>query len=111
VPDRRFSGFGRALHIPPTFALLLPSLALDFIIHRDIDLCAFYPVPCSRRHICYHSSKALFHTSSDLNPKYLIAGASHEWDSYGIHNVPGEPLFIQLAHLWKIRNSSLLPIY
>jgi len=50
-----------------------------------------------------HSHSAPQKASSDLHPQYLIAGAGHHWDSYGIKNISAEPLFIQQAHLWEIR--------
>jgi hypothetical protein len=53
--------------------------------------------------LCYHSNSAPLRVSSDIHPEFLIAGAGHHWDSYGILNVAAEPLFIQQAHLWEIR--------
>ncbi|KAF7879001.1 hypothetical protein EAF04_000201 [Stromatinia cepivora] len=54
--------------------------------------------------LCYHSQYAPSpRISTDLHPEYLISGAGHHWDSYGILNVSAEPLFIQQAHLWEIR--------
>ncbi|PQE06585.1 extracelular serine carboxypeptidase protein [Rutstroemia sp. NJR-2017a BVV2] len=54
--------------------------------------------------LCYHSNNATSpRVSSDLHPEYLITGAGHHWDSYGIKNISAEPLFIQQAHLWEIR--------
>jgi len=53
--------------------------------------------------LCYHSNKAPLRTTTDLHPEYLISGAGHHWDSYGILDVSSEPLFIQQAHLWEIR--------
>ena len=53
--------------------------------------------------LCYHSHQAPRRFSSDLHPEYLISGAGHHWDSYGILNVTAEPQFIQQAHLWEIR--------
>ena len=35
--------------------------------------------------------------------EYLINGAGHHWDSYGILDVEAEPDFIREAHLWEIR--------
>lgn len=35
--------------------------------------------------------------------EYLINGAGHHWDSYGILDVMAEPDFIREAHLWEIR--------
>ena len=53
--------------------------------------------------VCYHSNDAPPRYSSDLHPEYLIAGAGHHWDSYGILDVQAEPQFIEQAHLWEIR--------
>ncbi|KAF4635431.1 hypothetical protein G7Y89_g2660 [Cudoniella acicularis] len=53
--------------------------------------------------LCYHSTEAPLRITSDLHPEYLITGAGHHWDSYGILNVSAEPLFIQQAHLWEIK--------
>ena len=53
--------------------------------------------------VCYHSNDAPARYSTDLNPEYLIAGAGHHWDSYGILDVAAEPQFIEQAHLWEIR--------
>ena len=53
--------------------------------------------------VCYHSNDAPPRYSTDLHPEYLIAGAGHHWDSYGILDVEAEPQFIQQAHLWEIR--------
>ncbi|KAG7001373.1 extracellular serine carboxypeptidase [Physcia stellaris] len=53
--------------------------------------------------VCYHCNDAPPRYSTDLHPEYLIAGAGHHWDSYGIRNVGAEPQFIQQAHLWEIR--------
>ncbi|KAG9231604.1 extracelular serine carboxypeptidase-like protein [Amylocarpus encephaloides] len=53
--------------------------------------------------LCYHATDAPLRTSTDLNPEYLITGAGHHWDSYGILNIAAEPLFIQQAHQWEIR--------
>ncbi|KAA8576690.1 hypothetical protein MFRU_014g01720 [Monilinia fructicola] len=54
--------------------------------------------------LCYHSHDAPSpRISSDLHPEYLISGAGHHWDSYGILDVAAEPLFIQQAHLWEIK--------
>jgi hypothetical protein len=53
--------------------------------------------------LCYHSTEAPLRTSSDNNPEYLIAGAGHHWDSYGILDIDAEPLFIQQAHIWEIK--------
>ncbi|KAM3089064.1 hypothetical protein ACMFMG_000682 [Clarireedia jacksonii] len=54
--------------------------------------------------LCYHSHNATSpRISSDLHPEYLITGAGHHWDSYGIKNISAEPPFIQQAHLWEIR--------
>ncbi|KAI0175006.1 extracelular serine carboxypeptidase-like protein [Pestalotiopsis sp. NC0098] len=41
--------------------------------------------------------------STDLHPHYLITGAGHHWDSYGILDVDAEPQFIREAHKWEIR--------
>lgn len=53
--------------------------------------------------VCYHSNDAPERYSTDLHPEYLIAGAGHHWDSYGIKDVAAEPQFIREAHLWEIR--------
>ncbi|KAI4120722.1 MAG: hypothetical protein LQ338_006812 [Usnochroma carphineum] len=53
--------------------------------------------------VCYHSHNASARYSTDLHPEYLIAGAGHHWDSYGILDVEAEPQFIREAHLWEIR--------
>ena len=53
--------------------------------------------------VCYHSNDAPPRYSTDLHPEYLIAGAGHHWDSYGILDVAAEPQFIEQAHLWEIR--------
>ncbi|TVY92702.1 putative extracellular serine carboxypeptidase [Lachnellula willkommii] len=53
--------------------------------------------------ICVHSKYAPARESTDLRPAYLIAGAGHHWDSYGILNVSAEPLFIQQTHLFEIK--------
>lgn len=53
--------------------------------------------------LCYHSEKAPLRTTSDMRAEYLIAGAGHHWDSYGILDISSEPLFIQQAHEWEIR--------
>ncbi|KAI4183956.1 MAG: hypothetical protein L6R41_005067 [Letrouitia leprolyta] len=53
--------------------------------------------------LCYHSDNASARYSTDLHPEYLIAGAGHHWDSYGILDVDAEPQFIKQAHLWEIR--------
>lgn len=53
--------------------------------------------------LTYHSHHAPDRVSSDLHPEYLIAGAGHHWDSYGILDIAAEPLFIQQAHLWEIK--------
>ena len=53
--------------------------------------------------VCYHSNDAPPRYSTDLHPEYLIAGAGHHWDSYGILDVEAEPQFIREAHLWEIR--------
>ncbi|KAI1393617.1 peptidase S28 [Hypoxylon trugodes] len=54
--------------------------------------------------LCYHSNFAPARTvSSDLHPEYLITGAGHHWDSYGILDVDAEPQFIREAHLWQIK--------
>ncbi|KAH8666347.1 extracelular serine carboxypeptidase-like protein [Xylariales sp. PMI_506] len=42
-------------------------------------------------------------TSTDLHPQYLITGAGHHWDSYGILDIEAEPQFIREAHKWEIR--------
>ena len=53
--------------------------------------------------LCYHDESSPPRSSSDLNPEYLITGAGHHWDSYGILDIGAEPLFIQQAHLWEIK--------
>ncbi|KAI0129489.1 extracelular serine carboxypeptidase-like protein [Xylariales sp. AK1849] len=54
--------------------------------------------------LCYHSNFAPARTeSTDLHPQYLITGAGHHWDSYGILDVEAEPQFIREAHKWEIR--------
>jgi hypothetical protein len=54
--------------------------------------------------LCYHSNLVnKLRISSDLYPSYLIAGAGHHWDSYGIRNVSAEPAYIREAHLWEER--------
>lgn len=56
--------------------------------------------------VCYHSHEAPERVSSDLRPEYLITGAGHHWDSYGLGGlaeVGSEPQFIEQAHLWEIR--------
>ena len=54
--------------------------------------------------LCYHSNLAPSpRISSDKYPSYLIAGAGHHWDSYGIKNVSAEPAYIREAHYWEIR--------
>jgi hypothetical protein len=54
--------------------------------------------------LCYHSKLAPQpRISSDVYPSYLIAGAGHHWDSYGIGNVSAEPAYIREAHYWEER--------
>ncbi|KAI4870831.1 peptidase S28 [Hypoxylon rubiginosum] len=54
--------------------------------------------------LCYHSNFAPPRTAStDLHPEYLITGAGHHWDSYGILDVEAEPQFIREAHRWQIK--------
>lgn len=61
--------------------------------------------------LCYHSDLVAqfgrgregLRISSDEYPSYLIAGAGHHWDSYGIRDVAAEPAYIREAHLWEIR--------
>ena len=53
--------------------------------------------------VCYHSNDAPPRYSTDLHPEYLITGAGHHWDSYGILDVDAEPQFIKAAHQWEIR--------
>jgi hypothetical protein len=54
--------------------------------------------------LCYHSEFIPQpRISSDKYPNYLIAGAGHHWDSYGIKNVSAEPDYIREAHLWEER--------
>ena len=57
--------------------------------------------------VCYHSNfpgAGLRQQTSDLHPEYLITGAGHHWDSYGILDVDAEPQFIREAHKWEIRS-------
>ncbi|RYN52172.1 hypothetical protein AA0114_g5056 [Alternaria tenuissima] len=57
--------------------------------------------------LCYHSNLAPQpRISSDKYPSYLIAGAGHHWDSYGIKNVSAEPDYIREAHYWEERTVS-----
>jgi hypothetical protein len=57
--------------------------------------------------LCYHSNLAPQpRISSDKYPSYLIAGAGHHWDSYGIKNVSAEPAYIREAHYWEERTVS-----
>ncbi|KAL5115030.1 hypothetical protein ACEQ8H_007071 [Pleosporales sp. CAS-2024a] len=58
--------------------------------------------------LCYHSNLAPQprRISSDMHPRYLIAGGGHHWDSYGIRNVSAEPDGIREAHLWEQRTVS-----
>ncbi|RFU24383.1 hypothetical protein B7463_g11953, partial [Scytalidium lignicola] len=53
--------------------------------------------------LTFHDPAAGLRVSTDNNPEYLITGSGHHWDSYGILDIPAEPLFIQQAHLWEIR--------
>lgn len=55
--------------------------------------------------LCFHSDQAAWPRpeSTDLHPHYLITGAGHHWDSYGILDVDAEPQFIREAHKWEIR--------
>ncbi|KAF7516693.1 hypothetical protein G7054_g14050 [Neopestalotiopsis clavispora] len=55
--------------------------------------------------LCFHSDFAPQPRpeSTDLHPHYLITGAGHHWDSYGILDVASEPQFIREAHKWEIR--------
>lgn len=53
--------------------------------------------------LCYHSNSAPKRHSTDLRPEYLITGAGHHWDSYGIGNIEKEPQFIREAHKWEVR--------
>ncbi|XXH04955.1 hypothetical protein Hte_011378 [Hypoxylon texense] len=54
--------------------------------------------------LCYHSDFAPPRdASTDLHPEYLITGAGHHWDSYGILDVEAEPQFIREAHKWQIK--------
>ena len=55
--------------------------------------------------LCYHSTLASTspRISSDKYPSYLIAGAGHHWDSYGIKDVAAEPAYIREAHYWEMR--------
>jgi hypothetical protein len=54
--------------------------------------------------LCFHSElKKGIRISSDEYPSYLIAGAGHHWDSYGVLNVSAEPAYIREAHEWEIR--------
>lgn len=57
--------------------------------------------------LCYHSELAPKpRISCDEYPSYLIAGAGHHWDSYGIKNVSAEPDYIREAHYWEERTVS-----
>lgn len=57
--------------------------------------------------LCYHSDLAPSpRISSDKYPSYLIAGAGHHWDSYGILDVEAEPAYIREAHEWEMRTVS-----
>ncbi|EFQ90229.1 hypothetical protein PTT_13239 [Pyrenophora teres f. teres 0-1] len=57
--------------------------------------------------LCYHSNFASSpRISSDEFPSYLIAGAGHHWDSYGIKDVAAEPAYIREAHYWEMRTVS-----
>jgi hypothetical protein len=57
--------------------------------------------------LCYHSDLAPKpRISSDKYPSYLIAGAGHHWDSYGIKDVSAEPAYIREAHYWEMRTVS-----
>lgn len=54
--------------------------------------------------LCYHSNLVdKVRVSSEWYPSYLIAGAGHHWDSYGIGDVQAEPQYIREAHLWEER--------
>ncbi|KAH8195109.1 hypothetical protein TruAng_010729 [Truncatella angustata] len=55
--------------------------------------------------LCFHSDLAAWPRpeSTDLHPQYLITGAGHHWDSYGVLDVEAEPQFIREAHKWEIR--------
>lgn len=62
---------------------------------------------------CYHSQDYSYSENRTPNPnsnatsngvqEYLINGAGHHWDSYGILDINAEPQFIMQAHLWEIR--------
>ncbi|CAA9965462.1 extracelular serine carboxypeptidase [Pyrenophora teres f. maculata] len=57
--------------------------------------------------LCYHSNFASSpRISIDKFPSYLIAGAGHHWDSYGIKDVAAEPAYIREAHYWEMRTVS-----
>ncbi|KAF2150317.1 extracelular serine carboxypeptidase-like protein [Myriangium duriaei CBS 260.36] len=55
--------------------------------------------------LCYHSHYAPSPRTSSATgvAEYLITGAGHHWDSYGILDVNSEPQFIREAHKWEIR--------
>ncbi|KAI2612986.1 peptidase S28 [Hypoxylon fragiforme] len=55
--------------------------------------------------LCYHSdfAPAPRAQGTDLRPEYLITGAGHHWDSYGVLDVEKEPQFIREAHRWEVR--------
>ena len=55
--------------------------------------------------VTYHSNLGpeRYPSTGYLHPEYLINGAGHHWDSYGILDVEAEPQFIRAAHEWEIR--------
>lgn len=53
--------------------------------------------------LCYHSNFATAHESPGVHPEYLIAGAGHHYDSYGILDNLEESLLIRQAHFWEIK--------
>ncbi|KAF2855348.1 hypothetical protein T440DRAFT_386189 [Plenodomus tracheiphilus IPT5] len=60
---------------------------------------------CSHSELVAQFGKGMqgIRVSSEVDPRYLIAGAGHHWDSYGIGDVQAEPAFIREAHEWEIR--------
>lgn len=54
---------------------------------------------------CYHgyNSTPAHNNIRYGQQQYLITGAGHHWDSYGILNVSAEPDFIRAAHEWEMR--------
>jgi hypothetical protein len=70
------------------FDISAPRLAL---IDGDVDVW---------KDVCYHSSEAPLRYGEN---QYLIAGAGHHWDSYGILDLRAEPDQIRAAHEWEVR--------